>query len=188
AIDLMDEASARLRMTIDSKPEELDELDRRIIQLKIEREALKKESDPASRERLEKLEDELREQEKRSAELTAQWRAEKEKLAGAQKLKEQLDQAKGELEIVQRKGDWSRAGELTYGVIPELERKLKAAEGSGVQGMLDEAVTDTHIAAVVSRWTGIPVDKMLTGERDKLLKMEENLRRRVVGQDEALVA
>jgi ATP-dependent Clp protease ATP-binding subunit ClpB len=188
AIDLMDEAASRLRMQVDSKPEAIDELDRRIMQLKIEREALKKETDPASRDRLEKLVKELTELEQRSAELTAQWRAEKDKLAGSQKLKEQLDQARAELEIVQRKGDWSRAGELTYGVIPELERKLKAAEGSGAPGMLDEAVTDTHIAAVVSRWTGIPVDKMLTGERDKLLKMEENLRRRVVGQDEALVA
>jgi ATP-dependent Clp protease ATP-binding subunit ClpB len=188
AIDLMDEAASRLRMQVDSKPEAIDELDRRIMQLKIEREALKKETDPASRDRLEKLVKELTELEQRSAELTAQWRAEKDKLAGSQKLKEQLDQARAELDIVQRKGDWSRAGELTYGVIPELERKLKAAEGSGAPGMLDEAVTDTHIAAVVSRWTGIPVDKMLTGERDKLLKMEENLRRRVVGQDEALVA
>jgi ATP-dependent Clp protease ATP-binding subunit ClpB len=188
AIDLMDEAASRLRMQVDSKPEAIDELDRRVMQLKIEREALKKETDPASRERLEKLVKELTDLEQRSAELTARWRAEKDKLASSQKLKEQLDQARAELEIVQRKGDWSRAGELTYGVIPELERKLKAAEGSGVQGMLDEAVTDTHIAAVVSRWTGIPVDKMLTGERDKLLNMETNLRRRVVGQDEALVA
>jgi ATP-dependent Clp protease ATP-binding subunit ClpB len=188
AIDLMDEAASRLRMQVDSKPEAIDELDRRIMQLKIEREALKKESDPASRDRLERLVKELTELEQRSVELTAQWRAEKDKLAGAQKLKEQLDHARAELEIVQRKGDWSRAGELTYGVIPDLERKLKAAEGSEAHGMLDEAVTDTHIAGVVSRWTGIPVDKMLTGERDKLLKMEENLRRRVVGQDEALIA
>ncbi len=188
AIDLMDEAASRLRMQVDSKPEAIDELDRRIMQLKIEREALKKESDAASRDRLERLVKELTELEQRSTELTAQWRAEKDKLAGAQKLKEQLDQARAELEIVQRKGDWSRAGELTYGVIPDLERKLKAAEGGEAAGMLDEAVTDTHIAGVVSRWTGIPVDKMLTGERDKLLKMEENLRRRVVGQDEALVA
>jgi ATP-dependent Clp protease ATP-binding subunit ClpB len=188
AIDLMDEAASRLRMQVDSKPEAIDELDRRIMQLKIEREALKKESDSASRERLERLVKELTELEQRSTELSAQWRAEKDKLAGAQKLKEQLDHARAELEIVQRKGDWSRAGELTYGVIPELERGLKTVEGSEAHGMLDEAVTDTHIASVVSRWTGIPVDKMLTGERDKLLKMEENLRRRVVGQDEALVA
>src|SRR5579883_1109503 len=188
AIDLMDEAAARLRMEVDSKPEAIDELDRRIVQLKIEREALKKESDPASRERLGKLVKELEELEQRSSELTAQWRAEKEKLAGAQKLKEQLDQARAELEIVQRRGDWSRAGELTYGVIPGLERKLKAAEGAETHRMVDEAVTDQHIAAIVSRWTGVPVEKMLAGERDKLLKMEENLRRRVIGQDEAVIA
>src|SRR6516225_3765198 len=188
AIDLMDEAASRLRMEVDSKPEAIDELDRRIVQLKIEREALKKESDPASRDRLERLVKELEELEQRSAELTAQWRAEKDKLAGAQKLKEQLDHARAELEIAQRKGDWSRAGELTYGIIPELERKLKAAEGESAHRMLDEAVTEQHIAAVVSRWTGIPVDKMLAGEREKLLKMEENLRRRVIGQDEAVVA
>jgi ATP-dependent Clp protease ATP-binding subunit ClpB len=188
AIDLMDEAASRLRMEVESKPEAIDELDRRIVQLKIEREALKKESDPASRDRLEKLVKELEELEERSAELTAQWRAEKDKLAGAQKLKEQLDQARAELEIVQRRGDWSRAGELTYGVIPELERKLKESESAGAGRMLEEAVTEEHIAAVVSRWTGIPVDKMLSGEREKLLNMEQNLRRRVVGQDEAITA
>jgi ATP-dependent Clp protease ATP-binding subunit ClpB len=188
AIDLMDEAASRLRMEVDSKPEAIDELDRRIVQLKIEREALKKESDPASRDRLEKLVKELEELEQRSAELTAQWRAEKDKLAGAQKLKEQLDQARAELDIVQRRGDWSRAGELTYGVIPELERKLKEVESAETGRMVDEAVTDEHIAAVVSRWTGIPVDKMLSGEREKLLRMEDNLRRRVVGQDEAIIA
>src|SRR5207244_10549394 len=138
AIDLMDEASSRLRMEVDSKPEAIDELDRKIIQLKIEREALKKETDPASRDRLERLVKELEALEQRSAELTAQWRAEKDKLAGAQKLKEQLDQARAELEIVQRRGDWSRAGGLTYGVIPELERKLKTVEGSEAHGMLDE--------------------------------------------------
>jgi ATP-dependent Clp protease ATP-binding subunit ClpB len=188
AIDLMDEAASRLRMEVDSKPEEIDELDRRIIQLKIEREALKKENDPASRDRLEKLVKELEELEQESAELTSRWKAEKDKLAGAQKLKEQLDQARAELEIVQRRGDWSRAGELTYGVIPDLERKLKAAEAADGQQMLEEAVTDEHIAAVVSRWTGVPVEKMLTGERDKLLHMEDGLRRRVVGQDEAVIA
>jgi ATP-dependent Clp protease ATP-binding subunit ClpB len=188
AIDLMDEAASRLRMQVDSKPEEIDELDRRIIQLKIEREALKKESDPASRDRLDKLVKELEELEQRSAELTAQWRAEKDKLAGAQKLKEQLDQARAELEIVQRRGDWSRAGELTYGVIPEIERKLKEAESAEAGRMLQEAVTEEQIAAVVSRWTGIPVEKMLSGEREKLLRMEDNLRRRVVGQDEAIIA
>jgi ATP-dependent Clp protease ATP-binding subunit ClpB len=188
AIDLMDEAAARLRMEAESKPEEIDELDRRIVQLKIERAALEKEHDPASRERLEKLVEELADLEKESAELTAQWRAEKDKLAGAQKLKEQLDQARIELEQVQRKGDFTRAGELTYAVIPELERKLKDAEGAEAHRMIEEAVTDQHIAAVVSRWTGIPVEKMLEGERDKLLQMEANLKRRVVGQDEAVVA
>src|SRR5579864_7219693 len=188
AIDLMDEAASRLRMAAESKPEAIDELDRRIIQLKIEREALKKESDEASRERLSRLEHELAELEQRSAELTAQWRAEKEKLAGAQKLKEQLDQARIELEQVQRKGDWARAGELTYGVIPELERKLKEAEAVESHRMIDEAVTAEHIAGVVSRWTGVPVDKMLEGEREKLLSMEDNLKRRVIGQDEAVVA
>jgi ATP-dependent Clp protease ATP-binding subunit ClpB len=188
AIDLMDEASSRLRMEVDSKPEAIDELDRRIVQLKIEREAMKKETDPASRDRLERLVKELEELEQRSAELTAQWRAEKDKLAGAQKLKEQIDQARAELEIVQRRGDWSRAGELTYGVIPELERKLQEVESAEAGRMLEEAVTEEHIAAVVSRWTGIPVDKMLSGEREKLLNMEQNLRRRVVGQDEAITA
>src|SRR5467141_807175 len=189
AIDLMDEASARLRMTIDSKPEELDELDRRIVQLKIEREALKKETDPGSRDRLQKLEQELSQLEQQSAELTAQWQAEKQKLATAQKLKEQLEQARIELEQVQRRGDWTRAGELAYGIIPDLEKKLKEAEaeeGRGVMG--EEAVTAEHIAAIVSRWTGVPVEKMLEGERGKLLHMEEALKARVVGQDEAIAA
>jgi ATP-dependent Clp protease ATP-binding subunit ClpB len=188
AIDLMDEAASRLRMEVESKPEEVDELDRRIVQLKIEREALKKESDSASKDRLKKLEAELKDLEKKSAELTAQWRAEKDKLAGAQKLKEQLDQARAELDRVQRAGDWTRAGELTYGIIPELTRKLKEAEAAESHRMIEEAVTDAHIAGVVSRWTGIPVDKMLQGERAKLLKMEDNIKRRVVGQDEAVIA
>src|SRR5487761_1894137 len=188
AIDLMDEAASRLRMEVDSKPEAIDELDRRIIQLKIEREALKKESDPASRDRLEKLVGELGELEQRSAELTAQWRAEKDKLAGAAKLKEQLEQSRADLEIAQRRGDWSRPGELTYGIVPELERKLKEVEEAEAGRMLEEAVTAEHIAGVVSRWTGIPVDKMLEGQREKLLQMEQNLRHRVVGQDEAVVA
>jgi ATP-dependent Clp protease ATP-binding subunit ClpB len=187
AIDLMDEAGSRLRMVVDSKPEEIDELDRRIVQLKIEREALKKENDAASKDRLEKLVKELEDLEEESEALTAEWQAEKNKLAGAQKLKEQLDQARAELEIVQRAGNWSRAGELTYGVIPDLERKIAEAENSG-KGMLQEAVMPEHIAAVVSRWTGIPVDKMLEGEREKLLQMEQNLRRRVIGQEEAVVA
>src|SRR5690606_38562915 len=131
---------------------------------------------------------ELEELEKQSAELTAQWQAEKEKLASAQKIKEQLDQARFALGEAQRKGDWAKAGELTYGIIPELEKKLKAAEESEGRQMVEEAVTDQHIAAVVSRWTGIPVDKMLEGERAKLLHMEQNLRARVVGQEEAVVA
>jgi len=189
AIDLMDEAAARLRMTIDSKPEELDELDRRVVQLKIEREALRKETDPASRERLQKLEHELSELEQHSAELTAQWQAEKEKLASAQKLKEQIDQARIELDQAQRRGDFTRAGELAYGIIPDLEKRLAAAEakeGSGVMG--EEAVTPEQIAAVVSRWTGVPVEKMLEGERGKLLHMEDALKARVIGQDEAVAA
>src|ERR1700688_3512459 len=162
AIDLIDEAAARLRMQAESKPEEIDELDRRIIQLKIEREALKKEHDPASQDRLQKLVKELEDLEQHSAELTAQWEAEKGKLAGAQKLKEQLEEARAELDQAQRRGDWARAGELTYGVVPELERKLKEAEGAETGRMLEEAVTPEHIAGIVSRWTGIPVDKMLS--------------------------
>ena len=187
AIDLMDEAASRLRMVVDSKPEEIDELDRRIVQLKIEREALKKESDAASKDRLEKLVKELGELEEESEAKTAEWQAEKGKLADAQKLKEQLDQARAELDQAQRRGDWAKAGELTYGIVPDLERKIEAAETSG-KGMLEEAVQPEHIAAIVSRWTGIPVDKMLEGEREKLLQMEENLRRRVIGQEEAVVA
>ncbi|MGH6968365.1 MAG: AAA family ATPase, partial [Stellaceae bacterium] len=188
AIDLMDEAASRLRMEAESKPEVIDELDRRIVQLKIERAALKKETDPASKDRLKKLEGELTGLEKQSADLTARWRAEKEQMAGAQKLKEQIDRARVELEQAQRKGDFTRAGELTYAVIPDLEKKLKVAEAAEGNRMIDEAVTEQHIAAVVSRWTGIPVDKMLEGQREKLLQMEANLRRRVVGQDEAVVA
>jgi ATP-dependent Clp protease ATP-binding subunit ClpB len=188
AIDLMDEAASRLRMEAESKPEEIDELDRRILQLKIEREALKKETDAPSKERLEKLIEELGGLEQQSAELTAQWHAEKDKMASAQKLKEQLDQARIELEQTQRKGDFTRAGELTYVVIPDLDRKLKSAEEAESHRMIDEAVTAEHIAGVVSRWTGIPVDKMLEGERAKLLHMEDNVKRRVVGQDEAVTA
>jgi ATP-dependent Clp protease ATP-binding subunit ClpB len=188
AIDLVDESASRLRMEVDSKPEEIDELDRRLIQLKIEREALKKESDPASKERLKKLLDEISELEAQSAELTRQWQGEKEKLNEAQKLKEKLDHARSELEQVQRRGDWTRAGEITYAIIPDLERKLKEAEAAAEHRMLNEVVTDQDIAAVVSRWTGIPVDKMLEGEREKLLHMEEALRARVIGQDEAIVA
>jgi ATP-dependent Clp protease ATP-binding subunit ClpB len=191
AIDLMDEAASRLRMQVDSKPEALDELDRRIIQLKIEREALKKETDQASKDRLSKLERELADLEEESRGLTARWQAEKEKLAGGQKIKEELDQARFELERAQRQGDLARAGELAYGVIPELEKKLAEAEAEadgGAPGLVEEAVTPDHIAGVVSRWTGIPVDKMLEGERDKLLRMEDEIARRVVGQEEAVHA
>ena len=186
AIDLMDEAASRLRMEVDSKPEEIDELDRRIIQLKIEREALKKESDKASRERLKKLEAELAELEGNSAELTGRWRAEKEKLAGAQTLKEELDAVRFELAQCQREGDLARAGELAYGIIPELEKKVADAETVSEGHMLNEEVTEADIAAVVSRWTGIPIDKMLAGEREKLLRMEETLEWRVVGQYDAI--
>jgi ATP-dependent Clp protease ATP-binding subunit ClpB len=188
AIDLMDEAASRLRMQVDSKPEELDELDRRIIQLKIEREALKKESDKASKDRLEKLETELAELEEQSHVLTARWSEEKKALQSVQKLKEEIDRARQELDVAQRRGNLGRAGELAYGVIPDLERKLKQAEEKGSAGLVNEAVTEEHIAQVVSRWTGIPVDKMLAGEREKLLKMEEALEERVVGQDEAVRA
>src|SRR4029453_14877585 len=172
--------NAHDRMQVDSKPEALDELDGRIIQLKIEKEALKKESDQASRDRLERLEKELSELEQKSAALTAQWKSAKDKLADSQKLKEQLDKARSELEIAQRKGELARAGELAYGVIPDLEKKLKEAEGHEVQGGkgVKEEVTPEDIAAVVSRWTGVPVDKMLEGERAKLLRMEEQIKKR----------
>ena len=188
AIDLMDEAGSRLRMVIDSKPEEIDELDRRIIQLKIEREALSKEKDKASKDRLKKLEKELAELEQKSATLTAKWQAEKEKLARAQKLKEELDAARIELEQAQRDGDLSRAGELSYSVIPQLEKKITVASKHQKGAMLNEAVRAEDIAAVVSRWTGIPVTKMLEGEKEKLLAMEQAITKRVVGQDEAISA
>jgi ATP-dependent Clp protease ATP-binding subunit ClpB len=189
AIDLMDEAASRLRMQVDSKPEALDELDRRIIQLKIEREALSKETDEASRDRLARLERELADLEEQSAALTQRWRAEKEKLGAASKLKEELDQARFDLEKAQRTGDLAKAGELAYGVIPSLEKQLREAEAAGQAGdLVEEAVTPDHIASVVSRWTGVPVDKMLEGERDKLLRMEDELARRVVGQGEAVQA
>ncbi|MGF6229724.1 ATP-dependent Clp protease ATP-binding subunit ClpB [Inquilinus ginsengisoli] len=188
AIDLVDEAGARLRMQVDSKPEEIEALDRRTMQLKIEREALKKETDAASKDRLAKLEQELAELEEQSSTLTAAWTAEKEKLSAATKVKEQLDQARGELEQAQRGGNWARAGELTYGVIPDLEKKLKEAEAAQASHMVREEVQADDIAAVVSRWTGVPVDRMLEGEREKLLHMEEKLKTRVVGQDEALTA
>ncbi|MBL1404486.1 MAG: ATP-dependent chaperone ClpB [Hyphomicrobiales bacterium] len=192
AIDLMDEASSRLRMQVDSKPEELDELDRKIIQLKIEREALKKEKDKGSIKRLKKLENDLAGYQEKSDSLTARWDSEKNKLSGARDIKEQLDHARAELERAQRQGDLALAGELTYGKIPELEEKLGKAESadedSDQTAMVEEAVTPDHIAHIVSRWTGIPVEKMLEGERDKLLKMEDELGKRVVGQAEAVQA
>jgi len=188
AIDLVDEAASRLRMQVDSKPEELDELDRRIIQLKIEQEALKKETDSASKDRLERLSGELAELEEKSASLTARWNAEKDKLGSEQKFKEQLEAARNELVQAQRRGEYQRAGELTYGVIPDLERKLAATEAERGGVLVDEAVTANHVAQIVSRWTGVPVDKMLEGERDKLLKMEDALATRVVGQAEAVKA
>ncbi|MFN0264767.1 ATP-dependent chaperone ClpB [Tepidamorphus sp. 3E244] len=192
AIDLMDEAASRLRMQVDSKPEALDEIDRKLIQRKIEREALKKESDTASKDRLEKLEGEIAELEDESAEMTARWQGEKEKLNQSQSLKTELDQARIELEKLQRAGDLARAGELAYGKIPELERKLKemddASDAANAGSMAAETVTPDNIAQVVSRWTGIPVDKMLEGERDKLLRMEEVIASRVVGQEEAVKA
>ncbi|MDP2123146.1 MAG: ATP-dependent chaperone ClpB [Parvibaculum sp.] len=188
AIDLMDEAASRLRMQVDSKPEELDEIDRRVIQLKIEREALKKEKDAASQDRLAKIETELADLEGKSADLASSWQAEKSKLASAQKIKEELEGARHELAQAQRAGKLERASELAYGVIPELEKKLVETEKQAQGAMLEEAVTEAHIAQVVSRWTGIPVDKMLEGEREKLLHMEEALGARVIGQEEAVSA
>ncbi|MBI1329184.1 MAG: ATP-dependent chaperone ClpB [Alphaproteobacteria bacterium] len=188
AIDLMDEAASRLRMQVDSKPEELDELDRRVIQLKIEREALKKETDKASRDRLVALEEELANLEEQANALTAKWQEEKKSVQSVQALKEKLDAARQDVEIAQRKGDFARAGELTYGVIPGLERQLREIEEQQSAALVQEAVTPENIAQVVSRWTGIPVDKMLEGEREKLLKMEEQLEKRVVGQNEAVRA
>ena len=189
AIDLVDEAAARLKMQVDSKPEELDSIDREIVRLRIEQEALKKETDAGSKERLKNLETELTTLEKQSADLTARWKSEKDKLSDAQRLKTELEQARTELANAQRKGEYQRAGELAYGRIPELEKKLKEVEDSEKKGaVVEEAVTSQHIAQVVSRWTGIPVDKMLEGEREKLLRMEEQLAKRVVGQAEAVKA
>src|SRR5215470_11879242 len=188
AIDLVDEAASRLRMEVDSKPEEIDEIDRRLIQLKIEREALKKESDEGSKERLKNLIDEIEELEEQSRRLTEEWQAEKRTLQDSQKLKEQIEQAKLEAEQAQRRGDFARAGELTYSLIPGLEKKLKGAEDAQQHRMLNEVVSEEDIASVVSRWTGIPVDRMLEGERDKLLRMEHVLGDRVIGQEEAVVA
>jgi ATP-dependent Clp protease ATP-binding subunit ClpB len=195
AIDLVDEAAARLRMQIDSKPEELDNLDREIVRLKIEQEALKKERDAASKERLKRLEKDLASLQEKADALTAKWKAEKDKLSSAAELQKQLDKAKYDLADAIRRGDYQRAGELQYATIPQLEGKLKgtdaaaAAANASASGLLaEEAVTANHIAGVVSRWTGIPVDRMLEGEREKLLRMEDQLSKRVVGQAEAVKA
>ena len=190
AIDLMDEAASRLRMQVDSKPESLDEIDRRIMQLKIEREALKLEKDEASKDRLAKLETELVGLEEESSRVTSLWQAEKTKLGLAADIKKQLDELRNELASAQRKGEFQKAGELAYGTIPELERKLIEAEkqDGGAANMVEETVTPDHIAQVISRWTGIPVDRMLEGERDKLLRMEDEIAKRVVGQGEAVQA
>ncbi|MFT9045047.1 ATP-dependent chaperone ClpB [Acetobacter orientalis] len=192
AIDLIDEAASRLRMQIDSKPEELDELDRRIIQLKIEREALRKEEDTASKDRLEAVEAELADLEEKSNAMSAAWHAEKDRVNAVQKLQEQLDQARSEVEVAQRKGDLGKASELMYGVIPNLQEQIAKAQQSqseaGKTDLVSEAVTDQGVASVVSRWTGVPVDRMLEGERAKLLRMEDDLRKSVVGQETALKA
>ncbi|SFT54352.1 ATP-dependent chaperone ClpB [Sedimentitalea nanhaiensis] len=189
AIDLVDEAASRLRMEVDSKPEELDQLDRQILQLQIEEQALKLEDDAASKDRLETLQKDLAELQEKSAEMTAQWQAERDKLAGARDVKEQLDHARAELEIAKREGNLAKAGELSYGVIPELEKKLQQAEESEANGvMVEEKVRPEQIASVVERWTGIPVNRMLEGEREKLLRMEDGLHKRVIGQDTAVRA
>ena len=188
AIDLMDEAASRIRMEVESKPEEIEVLDRRIIQLKIEEMALAKETDQASRDRLEALRGDLANLEQQSAELTTRWQGERDKLAGEAKIKEALDAAKIELEQAQRAGDYGKAGELTYGRIPELEKALAEAQGNSANALLREEVTAEDIAAVVSRWTGVPVDRMMEGEREKLLKMEDVLGKRVIGQRDAVVA
>jgi ATP-dependent Clp protease ATP-binding subunit ClpB len=192
AIDLVDEAASRVRMAIDSKPEELDEIDRRLVQLKIEREALSKETDAASKQRLENLEVEIDDLQFRSDEMTARWKAEKDKVGGAAQAREALDRLRADLATAQRAGDFARAGQIQYGEIPALERRLAEAEagetGGAEKALTPEVVDAEQIAAVVSRWTGVPVEKMLEGEREKLLKMEDQLRGRVVGQDEALEA
>ncbi|WP_334655541.1 ATP-dependent chaperone ClpB [Sphingomonas panaciterrae] len=188
AIDLMDEAASRIRMEVESKPEEIETLDRRILRLKIEREGLRRETDEASQDRLEKIEEELANLEQQSAELTQRWQSEKDKLAGEAKLKEQLDAARLELEQAQRQGDLAKAGELSYGRIPALEKQLAEAQGAAANAMLREEVTSEDIAGVVARWTGIPVERMMEGERDKLLKMEEVIGKRVIGQEDAVRA
>ncbi|MEZ5721420.1 MAG: ATP-dependent chaperone ClpB [Paracoccaceae bacterium] len=188
AIDLMDEAASRLRMEVDSKPEELDQLDRQILQMQIEAEALKKEDDKASKDRLGKLEEELAGLMEKSSALTAKWQAERDKLEGARGLKEQLDRARAELDAAKREGNLARAGELSYGIIPGLEKQLAEAESADNDVMVEEAVRPEQIAQVVERWTGIPTTKMLEGERDKLLRMEEGLHKRVIGQNAAVTA
>ena len=189
AIDLVDEAASRLRMEVDSKPEELDALDRQILQMQIEVEALKLEDDVASKDRLENLQKDLADLQEQSAEMTAQWQAERDKLAGARDLKEQLDQARAELDIAKRQGNLGRAGELSYGVIPDLEKKLSEAENREDSGMMvEEAVRPEQVAEVVERWTGIPTSRMLEGEREKLLRMEDDLHKRVIGQNAAVTA
>ncbi|SEL89987.1 ATP-dependent chaperone ClpB [Roseivivax marinus] len=190
AIDLVDEAASRLRMEVDSKPEELDALDRQILQMQIEQEALRKEDDAASRDRLEKLEKELGELQERASEMTAKWQAERDKLASARELKEKLDKARADLEIAKRNGDLAKAGELSYGIIPQLETELGQAEEAEAEGelMVEEAVRPEQIAQVVERWTGIPTSRMLEGEREKLLRMEDGLHKRVIGQNQAVRA
>ena len=188
AIDLVDEAASRLRMEVDSKPEELDALDREILQKQIEAEALKKEDDKASKDRLEKLEKDLADLQERSSEMTAKWQSERDKLESARDLKEQLDRARAELEQAKREGNLQRAGELSYGVIPGLEKQLSDAEAADDDVMVEEAVGPEQIAEVVERWTGIPTSKMLEGEREKLLRMEDELGKRVIGQRQAVTA
>ncbi|AQS91325.1 ATP-dependent chaperone ClpB [Gluconobacter albidus] len=192
AIDLIDEAASRLRMQIDSKPEALDELDRRIIQLKIEREAIRKEDDNASKDRLVALEAELADLEEQSDAMGAEWHAEKDRVNAIQKLKEQLDTARSDVEVAQRQGNLGKASELMYGLIPNLETQIAKAQeeedASSKSGLFADTVTDQGVAAIVSRWTGVPVDRMLEGERAKLIRMEDTLRDRVVGQEQALVA
>ena len=189
AIDLVDEAAARLRMQVDSKPEELDSIDREIVRLRIEQEALKKETDAGSRDRLERLSKELGALEERSATITTRWKAEKDKLGAAAEIKTRLDAARNDLAQAQRKGEYQKAGELAYGVIPKLEKDLAEIEDvANGAGLMEEAVTADHVAQVVSRWTGVPVDRMLQGEKEKLLRMEEALQKRVIGQAEAVAA
>ena len=186
AIDLVDEAASRLRMEVDSKPEELDQLDRQVLQLQIEAEALRNEDDAASKDRLDKLEGELADLQEKSASMTAKWQAERDKLEGSRDLKEKLDRARAELDIAKREGNLAKAGELSYGVIPDLEKRLGESDDSDL--MVEEAVRPEQIASVVERWTGVPVAKMLEGEREKLLRMEDGLHKRVIGQDSAVKA